>query len=191
MSKGASVAIALVVGLVAGYFAGREHIKYELRSAMAQAFGGLRGDSQDPAKASAARQEAAPAAAPTEKPRPQLVTVALKSKNFQARDFDKNILRDQILVELELSNQTDKPIKAFMGQLQFLDQFDRPIQRVNLTYEHGLAARETKPWKGGIDFNQFSSEDQRLATVDEKDLQVQLQIGQVIYADGAREKFGE
>jgi hypothetical protein len=32
---------ALVVGLVCGYFIGREHVKYELRSAMSDAFSGI------------------------------------------------------------------------------------------------------------------------------------------------------
>ena len=36
-----TIIAALVVGLVCGYFIGREHVKYELRSAMSEAFSGI------------------------------------------------------------------------------------------------------------------------------------------------------
>jgi hypothetical protein len=118
-----------LVGLIIGFFAGREYLKYEIRTAFQSAFGDIQkslssfvGDlGKSPAAASARPSLAAspgppPAAKSTE---PSPIAVALISKGFKTGRIE-----DEITLELSVRNLGKRDIRAFEGTLRFTDLLD-------------------------------------------------------------------
>ena len=114
---------AALAGLVIGYFAGREHMKYEIRSAFQSAAEDMRrnlssvlgGHSSD--QGSSNRQP--PPASTSNVPSPLEVT--LLQKGFKSADIHAGDFEDDITMVLSLKNVTDKDIRAFDGTLIFTD----------------------------------------------------------------------
>jgi hypothetical protein len=121
--------------------------------------------------------------------RSNILSVKLINKGFHKYNYEAGDSGDRIELHFQFSNNSSKDIRAFTGVVVFCDLFDRDILKVNLTDEGGIKAGGTTIWQGGIEYNQFMEEHNRLLTIDQEDLQVSFILQQVIYKDGTREKF--
>lgn len=90
---------------------------------------------------------------------------------------------------VELTNKTRKDIRAFTGILRFDDLFEREIQKVNVTYEDGLKAGETRTWDIEVKYNQFMDSHERMASIDFADIKSDLYVEEVIFADGMKQSY--
>ncbi len=177
---------ALLLGLVIGYFAGREHVKYEIRSAMSQSLAGLGAIFSGNSKAAATSPAPtsvppAPKAAAKESP----VTATLVNKGF----YEGKYGQDQITTDFTFANGTDSDIRAFDGVVVITDLLGNEIIRINMAVNEPVAKRQTLEWSGGVDYNQFKDSHQRFRTEPQENLKILFEIKKVLYADGKLEQF--
>lgn len=181
-SQKKQVALLLAVVFLVGFFLGREQIKYQIRSSLQQAFSGIGGGSdffensdKGPALDSQTQKK---------KAEEQPLSIALLKK-----DIEKAGYIDVIAFKIEITNNLDKDIKAFIGTVIFYDLFEREIMPVTITYEDGVAKGGKAIWEGSIDYNQFMDTHQRLASVAFENLSITSEIEQVIFADGSKQNY--
>jgi hypothetical protein len=166
-----------VLGLLLGYFAGREHIKYELRSAVKDAFGGL----QDSFGSEATKQKTKKILQnQTSSP----IKVTLTKKGFHAEDFEKNIT-----FSLSFLNQTGKNIRAFDGVLTFTDLLGNEIMSSKLEINEAVSLGEILNWDGVINYNQFMSEHKKLRSEKIENIKTIFMPRQVLFDDGSVKEF--
>jgi len=100
------------------------------------------------------------------------------------RVFEANY-SDHLGFNLLLTNHTEKDIKAVQGILIFTDLFDSEINQIRLTLERNVPAGQTiKNNDYSMELNQFDSEDQRLRTIDIKNLKMRFEVHGIIFKDG-------
>lgn len=101
------------------------------------------------------------------------------------RVFEANY-SDHLGFNLLLTNHTEKDIKAVQGVLIFTDLFDSEINQIRLTFERNVPAGQTiKNNDYSMELNQFDSEDQRLRTIDIKNLKMRFEVHGIIFKDGS------
>ncbi len=122
----------------------------------------------------------------------QVIALGIKliEKAFSDVDIGAGRYKARISLELEVANNLKKPIRAFKGTVIFKDLFGKVIMRVGWTEEVNIPAGGTARVKGGVAYNQFMNSHTRLRTIAKKDLKVEFETDQVIYADGKKESFG-
>lgn len=168
------VVVALFVGLIFGYFAGREHIKYEFRSALQSSFGGLSkafGGNTAPKPS-----ESKPTAVPEV---PKVVEVKLLDKGFRKDEY-----QEFIEFGISISNLTGKPIRAFDGKIEFTDLLGNALLISNISINDPLAGNDTVRWDGQIKYNQFIDAHTRFKNAEPQNIKVKFTVGKVLYQDG-------
>jgi hypothetical protein len=170
----ASVAASFVVG----YLAGREHIKYELRSAFAdaaqgikRAFGGDAPSSPSKPKASAQRE--------------QPIVPSLLRKSFREGEYGRNA----ITFTVEFSNKTGRDVRAFDGNLVFTDLLGNEIHSAKLAINDPVAAGESLSWDGELSYNQFISAHERLRGAEVENMKIILVTQKVLFTDGEVKEY--
>jgi len=174
----------LALGIAVGYFAGREHVKYELRSAfqdaasglskgLSSAFGG--GDKQP----SLTRESAAK---PTQK---FPITATLKDKGYEEGKYG----RSEITFQITFANATGKNVRAFDGSLQFTDLLDNEILGAKLAINDPVAAGQSILWPGKIDYNQFIARHESLRNAETANIKVKFVLKRVLFEDGTVTDF--
>lgn len=183
------VAVGLI-GLVIGYFAGREHLKYEMRSAiqsaademqkgLASAFG------IKPYSTNKTERET-----PLPKPKkPEPIGVSLVKKGFRGHNWQSGIYGDAITFSVSFKNLTDKDIRAFDGVLTFSDLLDNTILSSHLAINDPVGAGATMQWNGQMDYNQFMDSHKRLRSEDQSNLMITFTARKVLFADGSTKEF--
>ncbi|KFB74490.1 MAG: hypothetical protein AW09_000201 [Candidatus Accumulibacter phosphatis] len=170
----ASVAASLVVG----YFAGREHVKYELRSAFEDAAQGIRrlftGDT--PPKVDAPK----PAAQ-----REQPIVPSLVRKGFREGEYGRNA----ITFTVRFSNRTGKDIRAFDGNLVFTDLLGNEIHSAKLAINEPVTNGATYSWDGELSYNQFMSAHERLKGAEVENMKTLLVTKKVLFSDGEIKEY--
>ena len=126
---------------------------------------------------------------PEKEKRTSPISVQLSRKSYHKANYDIGDAGDRIDFTFRFTNQLAKDIRAFTGQVVFKDLFDREIMKIGLTNETVIRSRSSYEWKGGIEYNQFLPEHQRLLSIDQKDLQIELELDKIIYVDGTRQSF--
>ncbi len=177
--------IPLVIGLAVGFFAGREHIKYEMRQAFAGAVENVKTSiasafSGAPASASVKERIKKPVRLDV----PPSFTVALTSKGFQAADYQNDIDAANTFA-LRFGNLTGKDVRAFDGKLTFTDLLDNKILSANLAINDPVSAGSAVEWSGGLDYNQFMDRHQRLKIAEFKNMKVQFNTKKILFSDGS------
>lgn len=177
---------ALVVGLVVGYFAGREHVKYEIRSAMAESLAGLgslfSGDA-DPKTDANKPKPSVPAPKVAQKDAP--VTAQLLNKGFVEGKYGQS----QITTDFIFTNQSPDDIRAFDGVIFVTDLLGNHIIRINIAVNELVTKGSPLVWSGGIDYNQFLDRHQRFRNEPQENLKISFEVKKVLYADGRLEQF--
>ena len=122
------------------------------------------------------------------KPAPALtddpIRIHMDSKKFEKGNFESGNIRDRVAFVFTFTNAGKKAAKAVKGTVILKDPFGDVVKRVGLKHEDGIAVGESKKWEGSVDYNQFKSEDSRLATIESKNLGVEWHSEQILFADG-------
>lgn len=178
---------ALVVGLIVGYFAGREHVKYEIRSVMAESLSGLGslfgGETKQVATQNQPRTDV-PGQRKLAQASPMMVL--LSHKGFSP---DPSTKREQITIRLTLSNRGPGDIRAFDGVLRITDLLDNEILSTKISVNELIKQGQIVPWDGAIDFNRFIDRHRRLRDEPTENLKLQFEMKKVLYSDGRLEEF--
>ncbi len=184
----------LLVGficLIVGYFAGREHIKYEIKTTMQEAaqelqqsfssafFGGKR---DKPKKKTTEPYE-------PEKNKQQAFSVELLKKGFRAHDYSAGISDDSVTFEVEFENLTGKDIRAFDGRLTFTDLLENKIISANLAINDPISAYTPLKWSGQLDYNQFLDKHQRLRAADFENIKIVFEVRKILFDDGSVKEY--
>lgn len=181
-----ALAVAVILSLIIGYFAGREHIKYEMRQAMTEAANTFKQNMSEIFTPNSDKKPNTPKKQQVS-PKDKFLQVSLIKKGY--RDFDAEIGNKAVTFTLEFTNTLGKDMRAFDGVIIFTDLLDNPIKRLNLAYTKPINIYETVRWSGEMDYNQFMDSDRALRSKDLSDLNINLKLRKVLYADGSKEEF--
>lgn len=179
-TAGTKIAIALVAGLVIGYFAGREHMKYEIRSAFQDSFKGLAGIFSG--KPNAPKTDDRPAQ-PVNQPSP--ITVSLISKGFVKGGYGD----DKITLNLLFVNSTGADVRAFDGVVEFTDLLGNEILSSKIAVNDPVAVGATLSWQGTINFNQFIQRHKDFANADQQNIKTKFILSKVLLSDGTIKNY--
>jgi len=171
---------AVVASLVVGYVAGREHVKYELRSAMSDAVEGF--------KRGLAGGPPPPAAKPKVKAsKEQPIVGKLVRKGYHEGEYG----RGAITFTVDFTNQTGKPVRAFDGVLTFTDLLGNEIYGAKFAINDPIAVGGSYEWDGKLDYNQFISEHERLRNAEPENMKLVLTTKKILFDDGQVKDFGQ
>lgn len=188
MNTNTKTLLACLGCLVLGYFIGREHIKYEMRSVM-----------QDAAKAMQTSLSAAFGGTDQNKapqkevaklpPAEQPLVASLLKKGFSPKDLDNNKFEEDITMTVNFENKTGKNIRAFDGVLVFTDLLDNKILSSRIELNKRIAQGSSLSWDGALEYNQFMSSHQRLRSEPIENLKVSFQTHKVLFEDGTSKDY--
>lgn len=173
-------AAIIVTSFVLGYFVGREHIKYEIRSAFQDTAAGLRnlfggGDTK------------------SESPKPKTVKQSQASpilpKLIRKGTRDGEYGRSSITFALVFSNTTGKNVRAFDGTLAFTDLLGNEIHGSKLAVNDPIAAGGSLEWEGKLDYNQFISSHERLRNSELENTKVVFTLKRILFEDGEVKEY--
>jgi hypothetical protein len=120
---------------------------------------------------------------------PIMISAEILQKSFHAADYSLGDAGDRIDFAFRFKNHFPKDVRAFEGLMVFRDLFNKVILQINLTNEETVLSGKTVEWRGGIEYNQFMPEHQRLSSINIKDLSIDFVLRNVIFTDGTRESF--
>ena len=178
-----------MIGLVIGYFAGREHIKFELRQTFQAAAEGVKNSFSSALGGNRASSELEKKETPTPKfKEPTPLSVTLDKKGYQAADYSAGI-RDAITFAVTFNNLTGKDIRAFDGSLTFTDLLDNTLLSAKLAINDPVPSSSHLGWSGQIDYNQFIDKHQRLRNEDFQNLKIRFDTKKILFSDGSVKEF--
>lgn len=114
----------------------------------------------------------------------QAVHVVLIEKSFLNSDMMAGRYQDYITLKLAISNETNDDILGIKGTVIFKDLFGDIIKQVEFKYDEGISSHSKKTWNGTIDYNQFSSVDQKLRNTELQNLTVEWHPHVILFKDG-------
>lgn len=176
--------VIVLAAFMLGYFAGREHIKYEMRQAMTEAANQFKQGMSE--IFSPSKKESS---APRESQESEGKSLGVKLIRKGYRDFDVDIGNKAVTFTLEFTNTIGRDLRAFDGLLVISDLLDNPIKKLNISYTKPISANETVSWNGEMDYNQFIDSDRSLRSKELSDLKVKLILRKVLYSDGTTEEY--
>lgn len=164
------LALAVLIAFVLGYFAGREHVKYEIRSTIQDAFSGFGrafggGEKPEPAPE---RKKSAPS-----------VKAELVSKKLAEGDYSS-----AIEISVIFTNVSGSDIRAFDGNMVFTDILGNKIMDPRVVITEPLKAGANKAWTGEISFNKYSASDRKLASEKLENIRMEFSESKVLFSDG-------
>lgn len=168
----------LVFGLVIGYFAGREHVKYEIKSAISDGLSGL-------SAALTGGQGQKPEPKKLELPKSYPIKAELVSKGFYEGQYGQ----DAITISVSFQNATGKDVRAFDGVMVFTDLLDNEIMRSTVAVNDQVAASGILTWEGTIDYNQFKDSHQGLRYSEPDATKMKFILKKVLFADGVVKEY--
>lgn len=117
------------------------------------------------------------------------VSAELLDKGFYQADPMDGEYQDQITLEVQFRNKTDKEIRGVEGVMTFYDMFDKEIMSSRVSFEEGIPANGTNTWDAVIDYNQFLDDHQQLKNTTFENLQVEWEADTIVYENGTKESF--
>lgn len=179
-NAGARVAIALVIGLLIGYFVGREHIKYEIRSAFSDSLKNfasiLRGTDDVP---DAADRPAKPVSTPSP------ITASMVSKGFIKGEYGD----DKITLDLTFYNSFGADVRAFDGVIEFTDLLGNNILSSKVAINDPVSAGAKLSWQGTINYNQFIQQHKDFANAEQQNIKTSFRLTKVLFSDGKMKTY--
>lgn len=172
---------AVAVSFVVGFFAGREHLKYQISSSIADAAAkfsralGGKGDSQP---------------APPPKPKrvstePSPVTAKLLSKGFREGQYGRNT----VTFSIDFTNTTGKDVRAFDGKLAFTDLLGNVLHEATLAVNDRIAKGATLTWDGALSYNEFLPTHRTLRNAETENMKVVFTVRRVMFEDGQTKDY--
>ena len=174
---GWGLAIGLPIGLICGYFAGREHLKWEMASALQSAANAIVGEvgTKDSTRST-------PPSNSVQKRSPLVVT----SWSYFAGEDE---LQEYYSITITLENRGQKGIKLVDGSLDFYDLLDKYLYGIELPRDMEIPAGERFVSTGRYAINSFASSAGRMKQMDKTDIRAKLSIAKLVYDNNAVESF--
>lgn len=173
---------ALLIGLAVGYFAGREHVKYEIKSAFMGTAAGISSAIKS-ANPFAGIQSADLKPEPIpDKPFP--IKARLLGKEFAKRDY-----QSFMIMKLQFVNETGQKVRAFDGEIVFTDLLGNEILKSALAVNEPVGVGASMNWNGEIKYNEFIGRHQIFKNADAQNMKAEFKLNKVLYQDGRLEEF--
>jgi hypothetical protein len=116
-----------------------------------------------------------------------LLAVMLVSKTYLPKNPDVERFEDYISLTFAYQNKGKRAIKAFQGDVSFVDARGDTIYSAHLSVDRPLAPGQTRREPGRIiRYNRSRSEHQRLRDAPLNSLKVVWQPSEVVFGDGSR-----
>ena len=171
---GKSLLAVLLLGI--GFLGGMEYKAYQIRSVFSEAFGDFGSDKSDEEQ----KKESESIASNDLNRR---VAMTIEKKGFATQSFiEANTFT------FKFTNNTNKDIEGVQGVINFMDLFGNSIQRIELSYDGGIKAGESKLYDATVDYNQFIDEDIKLKNTELSKLKYDWDVDTIIYTDGSKEE---
>ena len=173
------VLIAMIVGLMIGFVAGREQMKYQIKSAVVDGFAEIfspstGGDKKAPEvekKQETKKKETAP-----------IVVASLLNKGYEKQGY-----QDYITFSIKFENFGNKNIRAVSGEVEFQNILGEVILPVNISVTEPIAAKSAFQWDGTIDYNQFISSHKAFVGEKQENIKTVFNVRKILYEDGTEE----
>ncbi|MCI5166299.1 MAG: hypothetical protein D3903_09430 [Candidatus Electrothrix sp. GM3_4] len=170
--------------LVIGYFAGREHVKYEMRKIFKSGIESIADGINRGGDNKSSKMKAGDKNKKTKEIK--MLPVKILDKRYEKKEY-----QDYISISLEFTNNLKKALRAYQGYTVFTDILGNKIITVTLKNQEIVEEGETFIWAGTINFNQFMQSHIELKNTSLDDLRIKFVLDKVIYADGTEEKFNQ
>lgn len=169
--------------LVLGYFAGREHLKYEVRSSMEGAFSSIKKGFLPAKEKNFLEKKVSDIKAAL---KPNFVSPNITNKRFEKYKYEDNIWFDITWNASDLK----KPTRAVKGILIFADIFGETKLQIKKTINEPLKPNSSMVEKGvGFKYNQFKDSHKWVLSTDLEDMTFRFDVKNIIYKDGSSESF--
>ncbi len=185
MTIRAKIIASCVVCLLLGYFAGREHVKYQMRSAMQDAVKEFQSGLSAALGGGPQTKPEEPATAPKDQP----IVANLVKKGFSPKDIHNGKFDEEVTMTVTFGNETGKAIRAFDGVLEFTDLLGNRIIASRVEINEPIAQDASLSWKGALDYNQFMDYHKRLRSEPKENLKIRFHAGKVLFADGTTKEY--
>ncbi len=162
----------LLIGV--GFLGGMEYKAYQVRSAIRDAFGGFNTEVD---KTSSKKDEL-----PASNDLNKKVNLTVEKKSFASQSF-----QDANMFTFKFTNNSGKDIEGVQGTINFMDLFGNSIKQVQLSYDEGIKAGESKLYTASVDYNQFMEDDIKLRGTDLSKLKYEWDVDTIVYIDGTKE----
>ena len=118
----------------------------------------------------------------------EMLSVEMVAKDWLPRMPELDVHNSRLKLTFAFDNRTDKDIRAFFGQVVFLDLFDRERKRITLTSDltavPGRTCIESADWY--IDLNEYLEADQWLVSHELANMHVVVVVEAILFADGTQ-----
>lgn len=104
-------------------------------------------------------------------------------------DLQAGVSDDEVTFTLLFKNQTGKGIRAFDGFIEFTDLLGNSIITSKLEINERIAKSSTLSWDGGLRYNQFMADHQRLRSEGQENLKISFTPNKILYDDGTTQDF--
>jgi len=179
-------------GVVIGFFAGREYMRYQIAMAFADAAKGAMaaiGGGASPITAQktleAPKPEAPKAAVEDHDP----FTVQLTKKSFREANFHDSYVSPAVEFTLVFVNTTGQSVRAFDGVLTFTDLLDNKLISVHTAINDAATPGRALTWEGELNYNQFMDSHQRLKEARIENLKIKFHTTKVLFSDGTTKTY--
>lgn len=116
-----------------------------------------------------------------------LLAISVINKSFLAKDPDVERYEDYISLTFAYHNKGTKTLRAFQGDVTFLDTFGDTVYSAHLKVDMALAPGQTRREPGRIiRYNPFRTAHERLRNTPLSSLKVLWETSDVVFADGTR-----
>lgn len=188
MTNKTKTILACVACLIVGYFIGREHLKYQMRSAMQDVvkemqsgFASVLGDNTE--------QKSEENKTEKTHVKDQPLTVEILKKGFSPKDLDNRKFEEEVTFALNFINKTGKDIRAFDGVVEFTDLLGNRIIASRVEINERVVQGGSLNWDGALEYNQFMNDHERLRSEPIENLKVSFHVNKILFADNTMKEY--
>jgi hypothetical protein len=116
------------------------------------------------------------------------LTVALVDKGFQPADWENGQYESYVTIRLALRNNTNKPIRAVKGTLEFDNTLGDTIYTAPWHDEDSVYPHHTSAWVGSVKYNQFDDALDHLKNADVGNIRLRWEPTVILFSDGSELK---
>lgn len=191
LGQAVTVIILTAACLGAGFVSGREYMKFEIRTALADGFRGI--NQLVTAAQPIGPALATPAPAPTKLPAPPTqpvpLQVSMSAKGWTPSNPRGGEYDDFVTFKLMIRNTSDRRIRAFDGVLHVTDLLDNNIIDLNVAINDPVSSTSPMTWSGAVRYNKFVEHDRALRNAEFDNMKTSFKVHKVLYDNGASQIF--
>lgn len=114
------------------------------------------------------------------------VTVTLIAKKELPKNYDAGRYSEYQAFRIGAQNNADKPLMDVVGEIKFIDVFDKEAGAVNFRISETIAPGKSATWIGGRDYNQFLDAHRAVRNLEEGKYTTKFLPAMVVFLDGTK-----